>query len=155
MEIYDDKQWFKAQDHINFMMSRLSYNLKNIRDALNHVGNIIVKNRQPRKHHHHKHHNQNHLIEFANELNILKDFILYCNILNRELITGQSENGTSNHLLPILNLPSVDSSSIVVNLNPTDNSSIKYGLVLANNENSADSIQNIENSFDKSSIKKY
>lgn len=152
LEIYDDKQWFKVQDHINYMMSRLSYHLRNVRDALQHVDNIIVK-KVPQKHlpnhlHSHSHkHNHNHLIEFANEFNILKDFILYCNTLNRE--RSQSEHGIS-HPLPILNLPGVDSSSITVNLNPADNSNLKCGLVLANNENCAELIQDTENNVDKS-----
>ena len=173
IEIYENKQWFKVQDHINFMMSRLSYNLKNVNDALKHVSNIVVKKvavspstlkalqasaaaaqQHPGapvvKHASHQHQYQN-LVEFANELNILRDFVLYCNTLigRGEFVSG---GGVSSSVpnLPLLSLPIVDLASIEVNLNPSDESALRFGHVLVNCENSTELIHNPGSIGDKS-----
>lgn len=127
IEIYDNKSWFKVLDQINYTMSRQNYNLKNLTDALVNIENILVKKLPQKPHKHHHHHSKCHtnLIEFSNELNVLRDFIIYHNLLN-------SENKQNN--LPIIPLPIIDYDYIIVNLNPADYSNLKYGFVLANNQ---------------------
>lgn len=177
MEIYENKQWFKVQDHINFMMSRLSYSLKNVSDALKHVNSIVSKRvvtvaavlashyyqqlqqqqqQQPTPHHHHHHHStvkhsQHHfnLVEFANEFNILRDFILYSNTANR---TGTSVD--QGGLPTLVCVPIVDLSSIEINLNPSDETALRYGNVLVNMENSAEIVQNQNGYGDMKSVKR-
>ena len=82
LDIYENRNWFKAQDHLNFVASRLNYNLKSPTYALNHIQRITVKKRliqkstsyyanQATTSHHSK------VVEFKNEVNLLRDFILY------------------------------------------------------------------------------
>lgn len=165
LEIYESKQWYKVQDHINFMMSRLNYSLKNVGDAFKHVNSIVSKRMPstgrghtvaqapPTHHHHHKSHhaqsNQHNLVEFANEFTVLRDFILYSNTLN------QAEDHSSPPSLTLLSVPLVDFSSIEVNLNPSDEAGLRHGHVLVNMENSAELIQNPVGSTSEKSAKRW
>lgn len=146
MEIYNHKSWFKAQDQINFIMGRLNYGLRNVVEALDHVESVIVKKISAHNRlitstvtststsHHHKPHNQSNLIEFSNETNILKDFILFHNSLGKITNTKKS--------LPVLSLPIIEPTSVTTNLNPIDSSqTLQYGCILANNENSLELMQ--------------
>lgn len=177
LEIYENKQWFKVQDHINFMMSRLNYSLRNVPDALKHVNSIVSKRvvtvaavlashyyqqlqqqqqqQQPTPHHHHHHHHstvkhsQHHynLVEFGNEFNILRDFILYSNTANRAIAGGDGQ-------ATLVCVPIVDLASIEINLNPSDESALKYGNVLVNMENSAEIVHSSNNCGDTKSVKR-
>ena len=129
MDIYDGKGWFKAQDHLNFVISRLNFNLKNLSDALSHIENVISKKKINLKktpsgveHHHTKSHTEKFMVEFSNETNILKDFILYSNNLSKD------------SSLPILNMPLVDVENLKVNLLPIDSCNLGLGRVLVNND---------------------
>ena len=95
-------------------MSRLNFNLRNIADALSHIQSILIKKKIEQKAYSFFYHQQqqaNELnknnssskknyttsIEFSNETNILKDFILYNNTLINE-----SKEEQIVHLLPSL-----------------------------------------------------
>jgi hypothetical protein len=144
LDIYGNRGWYKAQDYINFEMSRLNFGLKNLNDALDHVHNIIIKlklNKSKRHdsahsahgHHHTRQHNQTNMLEFSNEINIIKDFILYSNTLNL------SETHTS---LPLIPLPLIDYSNIKINLAPIDASAeLKYGKVVLKSDEFLDYVQ--------------
>jgi hypothetical protein len=117
-------------------MGRLNYNLKHLNDALQHVENIIIKKVYHRQlHNPHKRAHEN-LIEFSNEVNILKDFMLFYNSSRKFSQLNEATNSTNK--LPLLSLPVVDLTSITVNLNPIDNSALKLGSTLANNDISND-----------------
>ena len=43
LELYENRGWYKIQDYINFIMSRLSYNLKDLDGSLAHIEQILSK----------------------------------------------------------------------------------------------------------------
>ncbi len=136
LEIYENKGWFRAQDHIHYVMSRLNYSLKHLNDSLNHIKEIIVKkgmgtkkrsDSSSEKHYHSRSIHQKPLQynEFLNESNVIRDLILYSNMILKE----EEEKIQS---LPILVLPIIDYNNIKVNLEQID-SKLIYGQILVNN----------------------
>lgn len=139
------------------MMSRLNSSLKNIGEALSHVNNIILKrvttataamshqkahlaSHADHHHHHHLHQMIKHsqyqygFVEFANEMNIMRDFIFYSNVFNRN-------ESCEHRSLSTLNVPIVDLATVEVYLNPSDETGLRFGRVLANMENSSELVQ--------------
>ena len=143
LDIHGNRGWYKAQDYINFEMSRLNFGLKNLNDALEHVQNIIVKTKLAKSkrhdsthsahHHHTRQHAQTNMVEFTNEINIVKDFILYSNSL--------SSNEPSSNRLPLVALPLVDCASIKVNLAPVVEAKLASGKVILKSDEFSDYIQ--------------
>ncbi len=140
LEIYENKGWYRAQDHIHYVMSRLNYNLKNLSDSLDHIQEIMVKkgsattakkrsDSSSDKHHNNRSinlHKPLQYYEFLNESNVIRDFILYSNMILKE---NDQEKRQS---LPILVLPIIDYSNIRVNLEQID-SKLIHGEILVNN----------------------
>ena len=105
LDIYENRNWFKAQDHLNFVTSRLNYNLKNLPEALAHINRIMRKKLLAQKATSYfvaNNHNNNirsnssvistkEVVEFMNETNVMKDFIIYCNASNS--LSGQNKMG--------------------------------------------------------------
>lgn len=133
LDIYENRQWFRAQDHIHFVMSRLNFNLKDMSEALNHILEILVKKTKTKKKH--------EVHDFGNETNVLKDFILYSNTLNMEY-----DNKLTN--IPI---PLIDYTNVKVNIAPhLSDSNLKYGKILVKNDFDHDYIEeNIVSLTDK------
>ena len=149
MEIYENRGWFKAQDYINYITSQLNFKLKNVNEALECVGNVIIKNRiskptapltslspsssnvtfDQRKLHSSKHNHAQTVIDITNESNVLKDFISYSNLIKAE------STSTSIDKLTAIPLPVIDHPNIRVNLNPSQPSKcLKFGSILVNND---------------------
>lgn len=133
LDIYEGKGWFKAQDHLNFVISRINFNLKNLSDALTHIEKIIEKKRintkkaqTGKEHHHIKSQLVKSVVEFSNETNVLKDFILYNNSIEAHLNADSS--------LSILHMPLVDVENLKVNLSPIDGSNLSLGRILIKND---------------------
>ena len=121
LDIYDNRHWYRAQDHIHFVMSRLNVSLKNLSQALHHILEILIKK---------KHKKKQEFYEFSNETNVLKDFILYSNTLNVD----------ANNKLSSMPLPLIEYSNVKINLAPV-NSALKYGKILVKNDYYQDYIQ--------------
>jgi trafficking protein particle complex subunit 8 len=117
LDIYESRQWFRAQDHIHFVMSRLNFNLKDMNEALHHILEILVKKTKSKKKH--------EVHDFSNETNVLKDFILYSNTLNKDAC-----NKLTN--IPV---PLIDYVNVKVNLAPClSDTNLKFGKILVKNE---------------------
>ena len=136
LDIYENRHWFKAQDHLNFVMSRLNYNLKNLSDALMHINSIQLKRKLPQRtttyaaqENRPNPSSFTKLVEFSNETNILKDFILYSN---------NSSMGLSAKELPTLMVPLIDCSDIKINLLPFDSYTPSRGGTLCLNDTFSD-----------------
>ncbi|CAF0762410.1 unnamed protein product [Brachionus calyciflorus] len=125
LQVYANKSWFKILDQINYTMSRQNYYLKNYNTALNNIQDIIFKKVSLINQHKtpntkrplpKSHREQFILVDSSNEMNILKDFFNYHNIV-------YSERSKANHLndRPDIQIPMIISESIRVNLNPREN----------------------------------
>lgn len=115
-------------------MSRLNFNLRNIPDALAHIENILVKKKLAQKLSSYQADSTNKqyttMVEFSNETNILKDYILYSNTLINE--SKQVDT------LPCLPVPLVDSSNLKINLHPGDIFKLRHGRILVHNDTNMD-----------------
>ncbi len=141
LEIYESKGWLRAQDYVNYLMSQLNFKLKNFKEALENIESILYKKKKfaqstHSKHHQHNHHQQKKsnrpiTVELANEANVLKDFITYSNLLNRDSSLIENKPKT----LPNIPLPFIEYNNIKINLNPFTKSDLKYGSILVNNDN--------------------
>jgi hypothetical protein len=152
LDIYENRNWHKAQDHLNFVMSRLNYNLKNLTNSLEHLKQIQFKKILSQKASSYQSQQQplslgnsainsltKTLVEFTNETNILKDFILYNNTLLNTMNANKNNSSSENANLPVLAVPLIDCANIKVNLAPTADSCIlKYGQVLCLNDDCSD-----------------
>ena len=114
-------------------MSRLNFNLKNIPEALNHIEAVLMKKKIPQKVSSYQSDTKQYptLIDFTNETNIIKDFILYSNTLIQEL----KQPLTS---LPLISVPLVESNNLKLNLYPSDVFKLRHGSVLVHNDNNMD-----------------
>jgi len=128
LDIYENRNWFKAQDHLNFVASRLNYNLKSPTYALNHIQRITVKKRLVQKSTSYyanqanttaSHHSK--VVKFTNEVNVLRDFILYCS-------ANKSDE------LPSLSVPIINCDTLKVNLLPIEARTLKRGEFICLND---------------------
>ena len=145
LELYENRGWYKIQDYINFIMSRLSYNLKDLDGSLAHIEQILCKRKpisKPPKNGHEQSgsHSRNKIVEFSNEAGVVKDFMIYS---NQKALTDSTKPVPT---LPSLILPLIDLGSIKLNLQPADYSKLKFGSILINEDfTSASMAMNNEN----------
>jgi hypothetical protein len=154
--LYEGRGWNKIQDHINFVISRLQYGLNDVRQALEHIECVLIRrplkaklqqqqqqslqqlqnsfssgtsenhhHYQHHHHHHRRHHQPNPVVssDFLNETLVLKDFIAYSNSATSEQPIVKS--------LPIIPLPSVNVTTLQVNLAPSEAKKLRFGSILA------------------------
>jgi hypothetical protein len=110
LDTYKKHDWDKIENHVNFVVSRLNFNLKNITKALEHIETILNKSK-------------NEPIDL-NETNIIKDYILYTN----HLINHKSDKP----MLPLIQIPFVDSQQIKLDLISSNFQKLTDGRLLAN-----------------------
>ncbi len=111
LETYKQHDWDKIENHVNFVLSRLNFNLKSITSALGHIETILNKSK-------------NETIEL-NEINIIKDYILYTN----HVISNRNDG---EQVLPIIQIPFVDSQQTKLDLISANFQPLKNGKLLAN-----------------------
>jgi hypothetical protein len=127
-------------------MSRLNFNLRNIADALSHIQSILIKKKVVQKassfyqqttpDQTNSKINYTTSIEFSNETNILKDFILYSNTLINE--NKNNQNALSLSSLPV---PLINNHNLKLNLYPGDSFKLRFGQILVNNDTDLDYIK--------------
>jgi len=120
-------------------MSRLNFNLRNIADALSHIQSILIKKKVVQKassfyqqttaDQTNSKINYTTSIEFSNETNILKDFILYSNTLINENKNNQTALSLSSLPVPLIN-----NHNLKLNLYPGDSFKLRFGQILVNND---------------------
>lgn len=121
-------------------MSRLNFNLRNIADALSHIQSILIKKKVVQKassfyqqttadQTNSKINYTTTSIEFSNETNILKDFILYSNTLINENKNNQTALSLSSLPVPLIN-----NHNLKLNLYPGDSFKLRFGQILVNND---------------------
>jgi trafficking protein particle complex subunit 8 len=120
-------------------MSRLNFNLRNIADALSHIQSILIKKKVVQKassfyqqttaDQKNSKINYTTSIEFSNETNILKDFILYSNTLINENKNNQTALSLSSLPVPLIN-----NHNLKLNLYPGDSFKLRFGQILVNND---------------------
>ncbi len=120
-------------------MSRLNFNLRNIADALSHIQSILIKKKVVQKassFYQQTTADQTNSkidyttsIEFSNETNILKDFILYSNTLINENKNNQTALSLSSLPVPLIN-----NHNLKLNLYPGDSFKLRFGQILVNND---------------------
>lgn len=127
LDIYENRNWHKAQDHLNFVMSRLNYNLKSLNEALSHINQITTKKKLAQKATSYNATNEmvpfTEFVHFNNETNVLKDFIVY-NTTSQTLSNNCNESET----LPLIPVPLVECQNIKVNLLPVEGASKRQQL---------------------------
>jgi trafficking protein particle complex subunit 8 len=140
LDIYNGHCWYRAEDYINFMLSRSMYSLKNTKDALMYIERIINKNGSndnKKRFHFNYYRAKSRFIPFFNETNVIKDFILYNNLIKNELNSDRTQ-------LPSLTLPLIEAESVQLSLCPIDSFKLKHGSVLINGEVNFDQLDNYD-----------
>ena len=129
-------------------MSRLNYNLKSLSEALAHINQITRKKSLPPKATTYSSATNEvvpftHLVHFNNEMNVLKDFILY----NATSLT--LSNNEPVKALPLIPVPLVDCQNIQVNIWPPEAAKLQLGSFICLNDFGADYLYDPVSSVEK------